>query len=148
MKWDPAILSLMRFIYVNINAQELFHRTAVKIRQHRMKRSAKNVIHWFGFRLWKNFSFRGYAGCFDGYGSAYNCRPGSSICQQQQQSRRAAAYNRDYYDAFNAWFAYSGASGDIPPSSRGFVSLHPGYVQAAYPQTSGGIAARRIYHER
>uniref|UniRef100_F1KR67 Partitioning defective protein 3 n=1 Tax=Ascaris suum TaxID=6253 RepID=F1KR67_ASCSU len=98
--------------------------------------------------LYSYYGDRGYAGCFDGYGSAYNCRPGSSICQQQQQSRRAAAYNRDYYDAFNAWFAYSGASGDIPPSSRGFVSLHPGYVQAAYPQTSGGIAARRIYHER
>lgn len=77
--------------------------------------------------------------------------------QREQQQQRMVYYtgcNTDYYDAFNAWFAYTAATacGNIPIVTRGrsgYPSQHTYFSTAAAETVSSNRAGvRQIHHER
>lgn len=77
--------------------------------------------------------------------------------RREQQQYRMAYYtgcNTDYYDIFNAWFAYSAAAacGNIPIITRGRSGYPSQYTYfstaAAERALSNRAAMRQIHHER
>ncbi|CAG9534311.1 unnamed protein product, partial [Cercopithifilaria johnstoni] len=76
--------------------------------------------------------------------------------RREQQQQRMAYYtgcSTDYYDIFNAWFAYSAAAacGNIPIVTKGrneYPSHHTYFSTAAETVSSNRAAIRQIHHER
>ncbi|VIO90976.1 Abnormal embryonic partitioning of cytoplasm protein 3, isoform b, putative [Brugia malayi] len=73
--------------------------------------------------------------------------------QQQQRVAYYTGYSTDYYDAFNAWFAYSSATAcrNIPIITRGrsgYPSQHTYFSAAAETVSSSRAAVQQIHHQR
>ncbi|EJD74973.1 partitioning defective protein 3 [Loa loa] len=80
------------------------------------------------------------------------CYYGEQREQQQQRTTYYTGCSTNYYDAFNAWFAYSAAAthGNMPIITRrsGYPSQHIYLPTAAETVSSNRAAVRQIHHER